>query len=396
MIKDGWMNRFVERVEPYFLSEDPFVQRYAIEMLEDTYLPDGNTFLTGLDAVDRGPVSEYSSPILPNLMYLPLNEEGLKEVVNRLDVMGKKDNNRLFYLQLVTNASTELLITYRNRVKQYVGEVQLKEVEKLPTLTIEGHYMALADVMSYLDEHGFDQILYDYGKRIIKELVKKGGIESGEVQNRLRKNINKGEFFGFEGIYDVYMAGEIQEEGVIPQLVSLFKNEEEGDFLFEETANSLVKIGTDQVVREVEKIALYGNTYFYSLDVLGRIKTKEAEKALLRLFDQADDLTAKTIIADNLCRHLSTDAIPKIEDLIETGYEDGLLCLEESLYVNCVMNGIQHPKLPEWRHLLKVMELQMLNEPPALIPQPVINDEKFGRNDPCPCGSGKKYKKCCL
>jgi len=21
---------------------------------------------------------------------------------------------------------------------------------------------------------------------------------------------------------------------------------------------------------------------------------------------------------------------------------------------------------------------------------------KLGRNDPCPCGSGKKYKKCCL
>ena len=25
----------------------------------------------------------------------------------------------------------------------------------------------------------------------------------------------------------------------------------------------------------------------------------------------------------------------------------------------------------------------------------VINDDKVGRNDPCPCGSGKKYKKCC-
>ncbi len=22
-------------------------------------------------------------------------------------------------------------------------------------------------------------------------------------------------------------------------------------------------------------------------------------------------------------------------------------------------------------------------------------DDKVGRNDPCPCGSGKKYKKCC-
>lgn len=24
-----------------------------------------------------------------------------------------------------------------------------------------------------------------------------------------------------------------------------------------------------------------------------------------------------------------------------------------------------------------------------------VNENKVGRNDPCPCGSGKKYKKCC-
>ncbi|HET6383979.1 MAG TPA: SEC-C metal-binding domain-containing protein [Armatimonadota bacterium] len=30
------------------------------------------------------------------------------------------------------------------------------------------------------------------------------------------------------------------------------------------------------------------------------------------------------------------------------------------------------------------------------ISAPVVNAEKVGRNDPCPCGSGKKYKKCCL
>jgi len=29
--------------------------------------------------------------------------------------------------------------------------------------------------------------------------------------------------------------------------------------------------------------------------------------------------------------------------------------------------------------------------------QPVRNkDKKVGPNDPCPCGSGKKYKKCCM
>jgi SWIM/SEC-C metal-binding protein len=27
--------------------------------------------------------------------------------------------------------------------------------------------------------------------------------------------------------------------------------------------------------------------------------------------------------------------------------------------------------------------------------QPVTAEKKVGRNEPCPCGSGKKYKKCC-
>ena len=28
--------------------------------------------------------------------------------------------------------------------------------------------------------------------------------------------------------------------------------------------------------------------------------------------------------------------------------------------------------------------------------QPVRKEKKAGPNDPCPCGSGKKYKKCCM
>jgi hypothetical protein len=33
----------------------------------------------------------------------------------------------------------------------------------------------------------------------------------------------------------------------------------------------------------------------------------------------------------------------------------------------------------------------------TFLPEPYVRPEpKVGRNDPCPCGSGKKYKKCCL
>ncbi len=38
---------------------------------------------------------------------------------------------------------------------------------------------------------------------------------------------------------------------------------------------------------------------------------------------------------------------------------------------------------------------QVLASGPTEKPTPVINSNKIGRNDPCPCGSGQKFKKCC-
>ena len=37
---------------------------------------------------------------------------------------------------------------------------------------------------------------------------------------------------------------------------------------------------------------------------------------------------------------------------------------------------------------------QMVGGPPQPR-QPLMADKKVGRNEPCPCNSGKKYKKCC-
>ncbi len=38
-----------------------------------------------------------------------------------------------------------------------------------------------------------------------------------------------------------------------------------------------------------------------------------------------------------------------------------------------------------------ISDLEILSNPPKT----VIAEKKVGRNEPCPCGSGKKYKKCC-
>lgn len=39
-------------------------------------------------------------------------------------------------------------------------------------------------------------------------------------------------------------------------------------------------------------------------------------------------------------------------------------------------------------------EIQQQKEQQKPKQQPVRVEQKIGRNDPCPCGSGKKYKNC--
>lgn len=50
-------------------------------------------------------------------------------------------------------------------------------------------------------------------------------------------------------------------------------------------------------------------------------------------------------------------------------------------------------ELEEWENILTPEKRQELTR--AYKDSKTVHVHKVGRNDPCPCGSGKKYKKCC-
>ncbi len=50
--------------------------------------------------------------------------------------------------------------------------------------------------------------------------------------------------------------------------------------------------------------------------------------------------------------------------------------------------------LPEWENIYTEEELLKLTKEYRRNAQ-AVSEKEAGRNDPCPCGSGKKYKKCC-
>ena len=51
-------------------------------------------------------------------------------------------------------------------------------------------------------------------------------------------------------------------------------------------------------------------------------------------------------------------------------------------------------ELPEWDALIDADRRKELYKEQKLSTT-IVKGKKIGRNDPCPCGSGKKYKKCC-
>ncbi len=67
----------------------------------------------------------------------------------------------------------------------------------------------------------------------------------------------------------------------------------------------------------------------------------------------------------------------------------------EKLYMNMVgCNAEWLYTLPQWDDLLSEERRKELYKEEKSS-KTVVKPPKIGRNDPCPCGSGKKYKKCC-
>ena len=119
-----------------------------------------------------------------------------------------------------------------------------------------------------------------------------------------------------------------------------------------------------------------------------KIEGKVSE--LAAKFDMTDEMFVAFI--DGLNAHLET------EFDMESLTADSDVCINinfEKLFKLMVEYKAEHLyTLPQWEGIFdadtqKKLTLEQKNA------RTVVKGEKIGRNDPCPCGSGKKYKKCC-
>ena len=135
----------------------------------------------------------------------------------------------------------------------------------------------------------------------------------------------------------------------------------------------------------------------------------EQEKAIYsELLKNKDDAVTGTVkeLADRYKVDLMTmvgflDGINEslvVSNPIEEMNDETKVSLEydkEKLYKNMVAAGADWLyELTEWNDIFDEEKQKELYKEQKRSTT-VVNEEKIYPNDPCPCGSGKKYKKCC-
>jgi uncharacterized protein YecA (UPF0149 family) len=149
------------------------------------------------------------------------------------------------------------------------------------------------------------------------------------------------------------------------------------------------------VVKEVAPYLRKENSIIYAASIVENIKTDFAVEVLRDAYRSAKELDHQDILMEALCHQLSEEALPEINQHMELDYTSGLVDIEQTAYSYFSILGLKHRELALWKQVALERELDFKQKGDDLPLAPVQNEMKVGRNDPCPCGSGKKYKKCC-
>ena len=266
--------------------------------------------------------------------------------------------------------------------------------------------------------------------------IRKHILEYDDVMNKQREVIYKKrrEILRSADTKSV-MLSDIKEE--IEKVVSLHSAADEGQWNIPEMSenfNAILNSNNPEIEKKIEKIRddkkwnlsekiTHANQYLFELAKLAyNKKEQEISAPQMRIIERAIMLQTIDI---NWMNHLDeTDYLREGIGLRGYGQRDPLIEYKREafdLFSNLMENtrssivrtifrinmGVPAQESSQKRQALNYKGAQEVEQFGAAKkaqngdnsseekPSPIINKDKIGRNEPCPCGSGKKYKRCC-
>jgi hypothetical protein len=183
-----------------------------------------------------------------------------------------------------------------------------------------------------------------------------------------------------------------------------------GDWTTESTPTLLAAFGESAIERLKEHVLdetldLYiRGSIATALNVIAHQhpdKKEEIKAFLSKLLEDTNDPTFAAFLIDELISFKDPNLLPQVRKAFEDGKIDTEVISrydvdwvfnlpeEEQSYSKFMKSPLEHFSRENISYLKKISYIESKTPKKS-------NMKKIGRNDPCPCGSGKKYKKCCM
>ncbi|HPN96938.1 MAG TPA: preprotein translocase subunit SecA [Candidatus Moranbacteria bacterium] len=262
---------------------------------------------------------------------------------------------------------------------------------------IRKHVLEYDDVMNKQRE-----VIYKKRKEILEIDDAKGEITEyikDQIEKIVSLNcIDEGEGCNTEGIYETICGISPCDKSVLSKLEEIKNDKVQNltekigsmtEYLFGLTKEIYIKkeqeIGTENM-RAIEKAVIletFDTMWMNHLDEIDYLR----EGIGLRGYGQRDPLIEYKREAFSLFSHLMENIKSSI---VHTIFKISLAAPEKesASQRNLTFRGAEETE--QFASARKVQDNKKEEEKSS----PIINEERIGRNDPCPCGSGKKYKKC--
>ncbi|QFG00487.1 hypothetical protein PB01_17690 [Psychrobacillus glaciei] len=376
---------FLNKVTPYINDEEELVRKFAAYALHEfPYTP--------VEAVNQQLTNAlHAEEEERNFLLIwgqekNVNEDSLPIILELLEKV--PTSHRHLVLQYVMHLPAQLIVENKEKFNPYIGEEYNSFCQLLLSADEDTLWDTYMEMVKNIEGDTFNALEFQKAKKMQDVLIGKGSYNAGEVDVIL-KNELEDEWFSIYGILGVRAVGILQLTEHIPTLASLLERDE--DILLEEVAEALSKFQSDEVVYAVAPYAMNDDKYIFALGILKETKTKSAEEVLVNCYPKLDE-SGKELVIENLAAHLSDKAFPLMEDFWNKEYYGGMIELEHTLYSFYKVMGRTHPDMEDWKKFALENEAYIKETIKKFAP---AVSEKIGRNDPCPCGSGKKFKKCC-
>ena len=383
---------FLEKIEPHVISQDILIQEIVLHALHDyPNVPEEWTLRLLKEAFTN---EDKQSSILIYIDNMKINEEGVKLLLENIPKMDKTQIH--LAVKLLERIEPMLSLKYKEPIQKYLNEEHCSLAELIVNGDEEEVWEEFAQKINVLDKATtYEHSQFIETKKLAACIVQNGWITEEDIEEILQEELNE-KWFSFHGILAVYMIGILKLEKHIPLLARLLDRDD--DILLEEVSAALIGFQSDDVVQAVEPYLKNSDSIIYASSVVENIKSDRAVQALIKAYRGTDELDEQDMLIEALCHQLSRKALPVISNHMKNEYFSGLVDIEQTVYGYYSILGESHPELLDWKLAALAREIDFRNasnrggNPQS---SPIQKENKVGRNDPCLCGSGKKYKKCC-